>query len=97
RMGLELQQPAAGCCGHAGAFGYESEHYPISIQIGEQVLLPSVRAAPPETLVIADGFSCRRQIKDGTGRWAMHPAELIALALETSGNPTGERPERRYL
>ncbi len=96
-MGLELQQPAKGCCGHAGSFGYETEHYPVSMQIAEQALLPSVRAASRDTLVIADGFSCRQQIKDGAGRWAMHPAEVIALALETSDAVPQEIPERRYL
>ena len=96
-MGLELRQPAPGCCGHAGSFGYEIEHHPVSLQIAEQALLPGVRAAPPDTLVIADGFSCRQQIKDGAGRWAMHPAEVIALALETHGALPREIPERRYL
>ena len=59
--------------------------------------MPGVRAAPPDTLVIADGFSCRQQIKDGAGRWATHPAEVIALALETPGALPQEIPERHYL
>jgi Fe-S oxidoreductase len=96
-MGLELSEPAPGCCGHAGSFGYESERHPISIQIAEQALLPGVRGAPREALVIADGFSCRQQIKDGAGRWAMHPAEVIALALEARGALPQEIPEHRYL
>jgi Fe-S oxidoreductase len=83
-MGLELEQPPVGCCGHAGSFGYEAEHYPVSMQIAEQVLLPAVRKAEPETLVISDGFSCRQQINDGAGRWALHPAEVIALTLEAN-------------
>lgn len=81
RMGLEIEEPAVGCCGHAGAFGFEAEHYPVSIEIGEQTLLPAVRRQAPETIIIADGFSCRQQIADGTGRQVMHPAEVIALAL----------------
>ncbi len=96
-MGLDLQRPAAGCCGHAGAFGYEAEHYEVSQTIGEQVLLPAVRNADSETLIIADGFSCRQQIKDGTGRWAMHPAEVLALALEMRGEAKANLAERRYL
>jgi Fe-S oxidoreductase len=87
RMGLKLEIPKSGCCGHAGAFGYEAEHYEISQIIGEQVLLPAVRKADKDTLIIADGFSCRQQIRDGTGRWALHPAEVVALALETTSPP----------
>ncbi len=68
------------------------------MQIAEQVLLPAMRKAGSETIVIADGFSCRQQIKDGAQRWAMHPAEIIALALEArrSGVPAAI-PERRCL
>ncbi|HEU5016515.1 MAG TPA: 4Fe-4S dicluster domain-containing protein, partial [Pseudolabrys sp.] len=96
-MGLELQQPPVGCCGHAGSFGYEAEHAPISMEIAEQVLLPAVRKAVTDTLVIADGFSCRQQIRDGAGRWAMHPSEVIALALDARDAVTDIEPERRYL
>jgi FAD/FMN-containing dehydrogenase/Fe-S oxidoreductase len=96
-MGLTLEKPPVGCCGHAGSFGYEAQHHALSMQIGELVLLPSVREAPADRLVIADGFSCRQQIRDGTGRWAMHPAEVIALALEMRGAVPQKVPERRYL
>jgi Fe-S oxidoreductase len=96
-MGLEIEQPPVGCCGLAGSFGYEREHYPVSMQIGEQVLLPHVRKMPADSIVIADGFSCRQQIRDGTGRWAMHPAEVIALAIESAGNLPRTIPEGRYL
>ena len=93
-MGLELEQPPAGCCGHAGSFGYEAEHYPVSMQIAEQVLLPTIRKAKSDTFVIADGFSCRHQIRDGTGRWALHPAEVIAAALRhASGSADTFQPE----
>jgi Fe-S oxidoreductase len=95
-MGLEIEAPAPGCCGHAGAFGYEAEHHPVSMQIGEQVLLPNVRAAAQDTLVIADGFSCRQQIKDGAGRLAMHPAEVLALGLEAPEARRETDPARRY-
>ena len=67
----------SGCCGMAGAFGYEREHYEVSMRIGELVLFPAVRGAAPETLIVAPGTSCRHQIADGTGRRAYHPAELL--------------------
>ena len=96
-LGLDVEEQAAGCCGHAGAFGYEIEHYPVSMKIGEQDLLPKVRKTPRDIIVVADGFSCRQRIKDGASRWAMHPAEVIALALETSRHPERPVSERRYL
>jgi FAD/FMN-containing dehydrogenase/Fe-S oxidoreductase len=67
----------AGCCGMAGSFGYEKEHYALSMQIGELVLFPAVRRAVPGTLLAAAGTSCRHQIRDGTRRSALHPAELL--------------------
>ncbi|MGH8555415.1 MAG: (Fe-S)-binding protein, partial [Gammaproteobacteria bacterium] len=67
----------SGCCGMAGAFGYEREHYEVSMRIGELVLFPAVRGAAPETLIVAPGTSCRHQIADGAGRRAYHPAELL--------------------
>jgi Fe-S oxidoreductase len=72
-----------GCCGMAGAFGYEKEHYELSMQIGELVLFPAVRSLPPEVLLAAPGTSCRHQIKDGTGRRALHPVEILREALST--------------
>ena len=72
----------SGCCGMAGSFGYESEHYDLSMQIGELVLFPAVRAADAGTLLAAPGTSCRHQIKDGTGRIARHPAEILFEALK---------------
>lgn len=80
-MGLELQPNPTGCCGHAGSFGYEAEHYPVSMTIAEQALLPAVRGAGDDTLVVADGFSCREQIRHGAGRHALHPVQVIELAL----------------
>jgi FAD/FMN-containing dehydrogenase/Fe-S oxidoreductase len=71
----------SGCCGMAGSFGYEAEHYLLSQQIGELVLLPAVRNQPESTLIAAPGTSCRHQIKDGTGRKALHPAEVFYDAL----------------
>jgi FAD/FMN-containing dehydrogenase/Fe-S oxidoreductase len=80
-VGLELSEPEEGCCGMAGAFGFEAGRpYETSVRIAERSLLPAVRAAGEQTLVIADGFSCRTQIEQGAGRRAMHLAELLADA-----------------
>ncbi len=65
----------------AGSFGYEKEHFDVSMKIGELVLLPAVRSAPADTIIAAPGTSCRHQIKDGTGRIAQHPAEILHDAL----------------
>ncbi|NLD64064.1 MAG: FAD-binding protein [Bacteroidales bacterium] len=70
-----------GCCGMAGAFGYEKEHYDLSMKIGEMVLFPAVRAASGETIITAPGTSCRHHIADGTGRKALHPVEVLYDAL----------------
>jgi Fe-S oxidoreductase len=72
----------AGCCGMAGAFGYDKAHYRVSCDVGERVLLPAVRALPQETTVIANGFSCREQIQQLTGRRACHFAEVLGRNLE---------------
>ncbi|MEE8263834.1 MAG: FAD-linked oxidase C-terminal domain-containing protein [Gammaproteobacteria bacterium] len=74
----------SGCCGMAGAFGYEAEHYDISRQIGELVLFPEIRAAAANTLIVATGTSCRHQIVDETGVSALHPAELMQVALKST-------------
>ncbi|MFB9055554.1 FAD-binding and (Fe-S)-binding domain-containing protein [Mariniflexile ostreae] len=71
----------SGCCGMAGSFGYEKEHYALSMQIGEQTLFPAVRHAPETTVISANGTSCRHQIKDGTGRDAQHPISILRAAL----------------
>jgi len=96
-MGVEVKAPQTGCCGLAGSFGYEREHYDVSMRIGEHVLLPAVRQAPRDSLVIADGFSCRSQIEHGTSRRALHLADVLHLALrEGESGPPGLLPERRY-
>jgi Fe-S oxidoreductase len=71
----------SGCCGMAGSFGYEAEHFALSKKIAELVLFPAVREAGPEVLIAAPGTSCRHQIKDGTHRIALHPVEILADAL----------------
>jgi Fe-S oxidoreductase len=71
----------SGCCGMAGSFGYEKEHYDVSMQIGELVLFPKVRSSAAGCTVSAPGTSCRHQIKDGTGEKALHPVEVLYEAL----------------
>ena len=72
----------SGCCGMAGSFGYEKEHYELSMQIGELVLFPTIRSEEEATLISASGTSCRHQIADGTGRKAQHPVEILYKALK---------------
>ncbi|HWZ99699.1 MAG TPA: FAD-binding and (Fe-S)-binding domain-containing protein [Candidatus Dormibacteraeota bacterium] len=81
KLGLRYEVLESGCCGMAGAFGYEADKYDVSIACGERVLLPRVREAAPETLILADGFSCREQIEQATGRKTLHLAETIQMAL----------------
>ncbi len=71
----------SGCCGMSGSFGYEKDHYELSMQIGELVLFPAVRNASQDTIIAAPGTSCRHQINDGTGRQALHPVEILLDAL----------------
>jgi Fe-S oxidoreductase len=84
RLGLEVTLPEAGCCGMAGAFGFDKQNYVMSVQLAELALLPAIRSASEDTLIIADGFSCREQIAQTTGRQVLHPAEVVALAVEQS-------------
>ncbi len=81
KMNVELESVDAGCCGMAGSFGYEREKFAVSQAIGERVLLPAVRQAAPDTLIVSDGFSCREQIRQSTGREALHFAEALQLAI----------------
>jgi FAD/FMN-containing dehydrogenase/Fe-S oxidoreductase len=81
RLGIDFQSPAPGCCGMAGSFGFEPDKYDLSIAIGELELLPAVRQAPPDWLIIADGFSCREQIAQGSPRHALHLAEVLQMAI----------------
>jgi Fe-S oxidoreductase len=86
RLGLDAEVLESGCCGMAGSFGFErGDHYRVAVAAGERVLLPRVRDAGPDTLVVADGFSCRTQIEQGTGRHALHLAEVMRLALDGEG------------
>ena len=79
--GAEVTEVDAGCCGMAGSFGFEAEHYDLSLRIGELRLFPAVRAEPAGTIIAASGVSCRQQIAHGTGRQARHPLEIVRSAL----------------
>jgi FAD/FMN-containing dehydrogenase/Fe-S oxidoreductase len=94
-MGVEVDVPESGCCGMAGAWGYERAHYDVSMACGERVLLPKVRDVPAETLVVTAGFSCRSQIEHATNRRALHLAQVIQLARDHGATgPHGPFPER---
>ena len=84
--GLKIEIVESTCCGMAGAFGYEAEHFDMSMKIGELDVLPAVRAAAKDVIIVADGTSCRHQIKDGTGRQAVHVARVLAAALAEDGS-----------
>ena len=79
--GLNVRIPDAGCCGMAGSFGFDRDHYRVSVDLGERVLLPAVREAAEETIIVADGFSCREQIRQTTQRRAHHFAEVVKRGL----------------
>ncbi|MEJ5241062.1 MAG: FAD-linked oxidase C-terminal domain-containing protein [Anaerolineales bacterium] len=83
--GAQVEEIPSGCCGMAGAFGYEAEHYRVSQAIAEDRLLPAVRRADEETWIVASGFSCRQQIEQGSGRIVLHPAEALERVLRGSG------------
>ncbi len=97
KLGLEANILDNGCCGMAGSFGFEEGHYDVSLKVGEHELLPSVRQAPKDTLIVANGFSCREQIAQTTDRGALHLAELMRLAVKGDGKPLGDYPERAIL
>jgi Fe-S oxidoreductase len=94
-IGLEFEVLDSGCCGMAGSFGFEIEHYEVSKKCGERILLPRVRETPPETLLIADGFSCREQIEQLANRRALHTAEVLLKVLKEGSrkNPEGKKTE----
>ena len=98
QMGLQLNMLDSGCCGMAGSFGFESNHYDVSMKVGERALLPAVRRAPKDALIVADGFSCRTQIAQATDRRALHLADLIDMAeRDGADGPAGDYPESRYV
>jgi hypothetical protein len=98
-VGLDVEVLDSGCCGMAGSFGFEAgERYEVSVKVGEQVLLPAVRQAPEDALIVASGFSCREQIAQSTPRRALHPAQVLQMALrEGPDGPRGDLPEKGYV
>ncbi len=93
KLGLDFQVLDSGCCGMAGSFGFEKDHYGVSVACGERVLLPEVRRADSQTIVIADGFSCREQISQMTRREPRHTAEVLRMAIH-GGRETPFSPPR---
>jgi FAD/FMN-containing dehydrogenase/Fe-S oxidoreductase len=90
KTGLDVTVLDSGCCGMAGGFGFESEHHDISVACGERVLLPSVRTADANALIVADGFSCREQIRQETQRRALHLSQALKIAYETGPSGPGD-------
>ncbi len=98
QMGVEHEVLSAGCCGMAGAFGFVEETRDVGVACGERALLPRVRHERDETIVMANGFSCREQIGQGTHRGALHLAEVMKLAIDHGpSGPAGARPEAMVL
>ena len=98
KMGLDYEVLDSGCCGLAGSWGFEEDKYEISMRIGERRLLPAVRDAGEDAIIMADGFSCKTQVAQGTDRRPLHTAQVIKMALDERREvvPSGERPEARY-
>jgi Fe-S oxidoreductase len=97
KLGLDFEMPDSGCCGLAGSWGFEHDKYDLSMKIGERRLLPAVRNTDRDTILIADGFSCKTQVEHATERRALHTAQVIKMALDHGENgPEGDYPERRY-
>lgn len=96
---LDFEVLPTTCCGMAGYFGYEKgKHYEVSIAAGEQTLLPAVRNADADSIIIADGFSCREQIEQETNRKGLHLAQVIQMAMrEKDGYKTDLFPEKKYV
>jgi Fe-S oxidoreductase len=93
KLGLDYKVLAAGCCGMAGSFGFEADKYRVSVDIGERVLFPAVREAARDTIIVADGFSCREQISQQTERHALHLAEVIRMAEQNPAQAKHSNPE----
>jgi len=97
KLGLRYDLLDSGCCGMAGSFGYEADHYQVGLDCGERVLLPKVRSAADDELIVTDGFSCREMIRQETDRHAMHFAQVLQMAIKEGPNgPSGGKPENEY-
>jgi Fe-S oxidoreductase len=98
KMGIDAEVLQSGCCGMAGSFGFEKEKYDVSVQCGERSLLPAVRKTAASDIIIADGFSCREQIAQGTQRHALHLAEVLEMAMREGPDARREPyPENRVV
>ncbi|HZQ75761.1 MAG TPA: (Fe-S)-binding protein [Acidimicrobiia bacterium] len=98
KMGLDIDEPDDGCCGMAGAFGLEKgAHYDVSTRLGERVLMPRVREADSDTVIVANGFSCREQIRQMSNRKAMHLSEVLLMAKREGQSQPRLRPETHYV
>jgi hypothetical protein len=98
KMELDHRVLESGCCGMAGAFGYEADKYQLSLACGERSLLPEVRKAPVSTIIVADGFSCKEQIAQETSRHALHLAEVLKLGLDDKNQAVPTMyPERHFV
>lgn len=97
KMGLDFEVLDSGCCGVAGSFGFEHDHYEVSMQVGEHKMLPMVRETGKDTLLISDGFSCKTQVEHATDRRGLHVAQVLKMALEYGeSGAAGDYPERHY-
>ncbi|MGB3684096.1 MAG: heterodisulfide reductase-related iron-sulfur binding cluster, partial [Rubrobacteraceae bacterium] len=97
KLGADYAVLDTACCGLAGSFGFEDEHYDLSMQIGEHKFYPTMRDAGKDTILAADGFSCKTQLGHGTDRGALHVAQVIKMAMDYGPEgPEGEYPERHY-
>jgi Fe-S oxidoreductase len=97
KMGADLRETTSGCCGMAGSFGFESDKYDVSVQVGEHSLLPTVRREDLSTPIVADGFSCREQVTQLSNRHPLHFAELLKLAIKGNGLGVRSMPENEIL
>lgn len=99
RMGVDFDSPETGCCGMAGGFGFEEgDHYDVSVKCGERVLFPKLRETPDDTLIIADGFSCREQVSQSSRRVPLHLAQVMQMAIrDGETGARGPLPERSYV
>jgi Fe-S oxidoreductase len=96
-MGADFHQVTSGCCGMAGSFGFEKDKYQVSVDVGEHGLIPAIRKAGLNTILLADGFSCREQVSQMTNRHALHLAEVVDLAIKQDGTAPGKYPETPYV
>jgi Fe-S oxidoreductase len=92
--GLDCEIPDSGCCGMAGSFGYEADHYDVGLACGERALLPAVRRSSDDQLIVTNGFSCREMIRQETGRRALHVAQVLRMGIGAPRPTAGKRRSR---